>query len=147
IDIAIGVANRHVFDKCAGISPSKNEAHFTNSSMKNLACSLDQLIGPNRHLGDVAVFEKTVSVLSFRRIIEESVSINAIGPLFEDCVTKNVLGIVMPMLPNERHPLLILMTESSGHNRSTVSALEPRLSRVSAKITFHFDCSFQRLVP
>jgi hypothetical protein len=124
--------------RAPGLAPD-NKAYFTNCSVKNLACSFNKFIRPNRQHSNVAVIKKVLCMSSLAGLIEVSVSVNSIITILENGVPQNILRVGMTMLPNERNPHLVLMLESARHDSSTVRALESSFGSVTAEIWFHFD--------
>src|SRR4029079_2418077 len=121
--VAIRVTNRDILNHRARIGTGENETDFTNGAVKNTTRTLDQFVSPNREHVDVAVPNQASCVESLARRVEESVLVDAVISVLEIGMTKDVFGISMAMLPNERNSRLILMLESTRHDGPTVRAL------------------------
>ena len=57
-------------------------------------------------------------------IIKYTVSINAIVSVLKDSVTKNRIGVIMVMIPNQRNSLAVVMFEGIFSNDSSISTKE-----------------------
>ena len=140
VNFAVRVTDRNIVDECAGVGARQNKAHLTNNSVKDLLAPLDQLVGVDRHRGDVAVTHQGLGVVGRFGGVEICVCIHTIFPVLENRVAQYVARIVVSVLPNKRNLLPVVDLERVRHNGPAVGALETSLGCVTAKVSSHFDC-------
>src|SRR5664280_1040190 len=121
------MSDGNVVDNSARISTRKNKTNLTDCSMKNPSCSLNEVVCPNRHHRDVLMCNQSMSMLCLGGIIEESVAINTILTILEECMPEDILRIIVTVLPNKWNRHGVLMFERIRHNSSPIGTLEPRL--------------------
>ena len=74
-------------------------------------------------------------------IIKYTVSINAIVSVLKNSVTKNRIGVVVVMIPNQRNGLAIVMLKSIFFDDPSVSTKEIVSGCIARKVTcnIHFE--------
>ena len=142
IDVSIRVLNGDIIDHGSGIRTRQNQTDLTNNTMLDITTILTQMIGIDGKRIDVTMGNKFLCLLCSRRIVEYAIAINAIVTILEQCMTENVIGRIMIMLPNERDYISILFGKCIVHDRTTIGATNVVLSRVTTEITFHWLDSF-----
>jgi hypothetical protein len=137
--------------------------------VRNSLGLLDQAVGEDRERVDVAVLHELLRVLGLGRLVEEPVGVNAFLALLENGMPQNVLRGAVPMLPDERDTLGVLVLEGVGLDNAPVGALQTvlsgpatevrghgvvrvhqaglrrRVTEIQSGMLSHFDCSFRLL--
>src|SRR5690606_35577675 len=137
---AICMLESHIVDEGSRIGAREHEAHLSDETMQNVLALLHELVRVDRKRDNVSVLHGDLGTLSLGRRIEETARVDAVLSMFKDCLAKNVLRIIVSVLPNQRHSHLVLMLESVGGDRSTIGTLQVSLSSVTAEVSyFHFE--------
>ena len=126
-------------NKSTRISTCKNKAHFTNNTMHYICTLLLKFICKNRQLSDVAMLNQRFSILTVYCIIERTVCIDTLVPVFKESMTENVGRLVMSVVPDQRNDLSIAFLESIFQDSSSIRATDIIPSRPSGKIICHFE--------
>ena len=108
------------FNKRAGISSCMNQTYFTNQTMDHIATVLLQPVGINRKAGNIAMLNKHLGKLSILGFIEKSVRINTVFSVLQQRMSKNLMRIIVLMVPNQRHLFSITVLESVFTDRTSV---------------------------
>ena len=128
------------FDKCARVCTCKHQTHFSNIAMDNIRHILLKLVCINRKRYNIAMLDKQLASLARFRVIKCTICINAFVTVLKKSVAKNLIWIIMTMIPNKRNGLTIIVLKSIFHDNSSIRAFEICFGSPSAKIEiFHFD--------
>ena len=107
--------------------------------MQNITAVLLQLVGIDRKGFHVAMLNKNLSLLTRFRVVERTICINALIHVMKQCFTQDVLGIIMLVIPHQRHFHAIAMFECASSNHTTIRTLQVITSGPSRKIVIlHF---------
>ena len=130
----------HGFDRCARVRTRKHQAHLSNIAMNNIRHILFKLVCINGERHNVAMLNKHLTCLSRFCVIKCTICINTFITILKKSVTKNLIWIIMAMIPNKRNSLTIIVLKSIFHDNSAIRAFEICFGSPSAKIEiFHFD--------
>ena len=129
----------------SGISASQNKTYFANITVKYIIHVLFQLICINGKSINIAMLHKKFSGLSRFRFIKLTICINTFVTILQKSVAKNVVGIVMLVVPYERNLLPIIFFECVFHNCSAIRTFKIGFCGPSTKIILHFDFYLLRL--
>ena len=77
------------------------------------------------------------SVLCALSVIEVTVSVNAIGTILQDGMTKNVRYVLVSVLPDERNFHAIILFKSIRQDSSSVRTANVGTTCVPTKISWH----------
>src|SRR5690606_30659252 len=137
----VTVLNIDTFDVGARVGSRKNQTDFPDVAVENVLPLLLQVVGIDRQHVDVAMLDELLGLLPLLGVVEETVGVDASGPVLEERMSQNVTGSIVLMLPDERDLDLILMLEGPSLDGSTISTQEVMLGSVTAEVRSHFDCS------
>jgi hypothetical protein len=167
IDLAVAVRDSDVVDQSARIGARQDQRQLANDAVRNLLGLLDQTVGEDGQRGDISVLHQRLRVLTLGRLVEEAVGVHALISVLENGVAQDVLRRCMPVLPNERDSLRVLVLEGARKNRAPIRApetelrgpatevrlhgvgrvhqavLRRRVTEVQSGMLSHFDCSFR----
>ena len=108
--------------------------------MQNITAVLLQLVGIDRKGFHVAMLNKNLSLLTRLRVVERAIRINALIHVMKQRFTQDVLGIIMLVIPYQRHFHAIALFECTSSNHTTIRTLQVITSGPSRKIVIlHFD--------
>lgn len=129
-------------DECTGVSSCKDETDFADYAVKNVSASLFKLISIDRKCGYITVLNKVFSLFAGFSVIKGAIGVNALISVLKKCMTQNIIGVVVLVVPNKRNYTAIAMLESIFSDGSSVRALEIVLCGPATKIVIgsHFDC-------
>jgi hypothetical protein len=132
-------------DECPGVSSGKNQANFSNHAMSNASCSvMFELICTDGQGSNIAMFDKLLSGFTTFCFIEETVCVNAFGSTMQQSTTKNIVNIIVLVVPDKRNDVAIMVLKSIGHDRSairtqTIVTGGPTCEIVISRTNYHFD--------
>ena len=127
-------------DECAGVGALQHQAHLTDVPVLDVAGRvLPDAVGVDRHGVDVAMANGLSGGKRMRRFVKGSVTIHAIVTVLENDIAKQVLGIVMVVLPYQRNGLTVLIGERILANGESVGAQQIVLGHVTAEVTLHLE--------
>ena len=130
----------HGFDRCARVRTRKHQTHLSNIAMNNIRHILFNLICINREGHNITMLDKKLASLARFRVIKCTICINAFVTVLKKSVAKNLIWVIMTMIPNKRNGLTIIVLKSIFHDNSAIRAFEICFGSPSAKIEiFHFD--------
>ena len=128
------------FDRRTRVRASKHKTYLSNIAMNNIRHILFKLICINGEGHNIAMLDKQLASLSRFRVIKCTICINAFVTVLKKSVTKNLIWVIMTMIPNKRNGLTIIVLKSIFHDNSAIRAFEICFGSPSAKIEiFHFD--------
>ena len=128
------------FDRCTRVCTRKYQTHLSNITMNNIRHILFKLICINRERNDVAMLNKQFASLARFRVVKCAICINTFVTVLKKSVAKNLIWVIVTMIPNKRNGLTIIVLKSIFHDNSTIRAFEICFGSPSAKIEiFHFD--------
>ena len=139
--------NIGTIDRRAGICSSKNETHFTDLSVKNIAAFLGQMIGAYRKLIDIAVLNSDLTDFRLARAIKETVHVHAVVSSLKEGFTENVFGVILRVLEDKRNICTVLFFKSILANCTAVRAQQLIPSGITTKIRLHSFCHFEWIPP
>ena len=110
--------------------------------MDDVLVLLGELVSVDRHGVDVAVKNQLLGVLCSVRVVEVSVCVYSIVSVLQNGVAENVVGLIVPVHPHERHLMTVVLLESVVTNHSPIRALKVVLGGVTTEVVVfcHFDC-------
>ena len=132
--LAVRVLDREVVDDGTRIGASHHEADLTDHAVDDVGRLLHELVCEDGQRRDVAVHHQRLGVLSRVGVVEVTVGVDAIRSILQHRMTENVGGLVVAMLPDQRHGHLVLVLEGIRHDGPTVGALETGLSGPTAEV-------------
>ena len=102
--------------------------------MDDFASALLQLIGKNRKRFDIAIGDGFLHGLRLRILVEPTVSVNAVLPVFQPCMTQDVFRITVIVLVNHRHLFAVVVDESVLTNNPAVATENVVLRHVAGNV-------------
>ena len=135
-----------VLDEGSGVRTRNHQADFLDVPMEDLfaadSAALFEVVRIDGQRGDILVLDSFLHVLSTRGIVEIPMRVDTEGAVFEDGVTKHVLGIVVLVHPDERNGHLVHVRERIGLDDPAVGASQVVLGRPATEVWLlvsHFD--------
>ena len=111
IFVVVGIKLGHIFAfvimchdnvyVCSRVSPCENETEFSDFAMKYFTAILFKLISPNGERTNISMTHKLLGKLTVFAIIKETIGINTLIAILENCVPENSIGIIVFMVPNQ----------------------------------------------
>ena len=136
----VSVDETDLVDEGAGVGTLQHQAHLTDVPVLDVAGRvLPDAVGVDRHGVDVAMTNGLSGGKRMRRFVKGSVTIHAIVTVLENHIAKQVLGIVMVVLPYQRNGLTVLIDERILANDESVGAAQIVLGHVTAEVTLHLE--------
>src|SRR4051812_9482809 len=140
-NIAIAVNNVHVVDESSRISSTKDQADLVDVALDNVREVIGpvsnlfyELIGEDGQELDVLVTNHLLCLLALSCSIEEGLTVNAIRPVLELYVTKDIADLVVSVLPHERYNLSIVVRKGVSENGPSIAAPQIISSGVATEI-------------
>ena len=128
------------FDRRTRVRASEHQTHLSNIAVNNIRHILFKLVGINGKGHNIAMLDKQLASLARFRVIKCTICINAFVTVLKKSVAKNLIWVIMTMIPNKRNGLTIIVLKSIFHDNSSIRAFEICFGSPSAKIEiFHFD--------
>ena len=128
------------FNRCTRVCTSKHKAHLSNIAMNNIRHILFKLVCINGERHNVTMLNKHLTCLARFCVIKCTICINAFITILKKSVTKNLIWIIVAMIPNKRNSLTIIVLKSIFHDNSAIRAFKICFGSPPAKIEiFHFD--------
>ena len=138
--IAHFTVNHDGVDIRSGIGSGKNQRYLANNTVHHVTLILFKLISINRQGLDVAMLYEEFCVLGIFRIVERTIRINAVLTILKEGVTKNVVGVVVVVVPHQRYCFTVVICKSVLHDGATVRTTTIRSGCPATKIVFsHFE--------
>ena len=110
------------FDRRTRVRASKHQTHLSNIAMNNIRHILFKLVSINGEGHNVAVLNKQLASLARFRVIKCAICINAFVTVLKKSVAKNLIWVIMTMIPNKRNGLTIIVLKSIFHDNSAIRA-------------------------
>ena len=131
----------HRINESARIRAGEHQADLANHAVNHVQILLLQLIGINRERRDVAMLNQRFRVLAAFGRVERAIRINTFVPVFKKRVTEHTCGLVVLVVPYQRHLSAVTIFESISQDCSAVRATQIVSGCPAAKIEFliHFD--------
>jgi hypothetical protein len=87
----------NILDHGTRISAGKDQTNLLDRTVIHLLGTLDELVGPDRHMPDVSVLNKSGGILTLLGgLVQEPIAIDSLGPIFKKHVTQNIVrGVVL----------------------------------------------------
>ena len=127
-------------NECPRISPRQDKTDFTNITMENGRQLLLKLVSINGQSIYVAMLHKKFRSFAGFCVVELAIGIHAFVSIFEKCMPKNAIGIIVIMAPTKRNGLTVVVFERIFQDCPSVRAFKISFGRPTAKIKFsHFD--------
>nr|DAV71456.1 MAG TPA: hypothetical protein [Caudoviricetes sp.] len=140
----------HIINSRLWVSPSKDQRHFTDLTMKHIGSFLDYLISGNGQRHHIAMLNDATSSLTGIGIVQIAIRIDAIITVFQQCLTDHRKRTSMIMLEHQRNHGAILIGKCVFTNDSAIGAKNIVLCSVATEITLkaisHMDHSFLELM-
>ena len=115
---------KHRVDKCPRIRTFMHKAHLANATMNDIGTVLLKLIRINRECTNIAMSDKHFGDFTIGCVVEKTICINALVPIFKPCMSENIMGTVMLMIPNKWYFNAIINLKGSLANHSTIRTLK-----------------------
>ena len=116
------------------VGACKNQANFTDNTVNNIPTLLLKLIGINGQLIHIAITNQFLAHVARFAIIELTIGIHAFVHVLQQSMPKNIVRVIMLMVPHERDLCPIIIDESIFHNRATVRAFHVGSSSPATKV-------------
>ena len=129
----------NLLDISAGICSGKDQTNFTNCTVKNISALLFELICIDGQLRHILMPHQFFCFISGFGVVEETIRINTLVAVFKKCVTEDVAGFVVKMIPYKRNCLTIVMLKGILANDSSISTPEIVFGGPATKIIIHFE--------
>ena len=131
--------SNNVLDKCFGISTRNDKANLLDLAVNHIRTLLPNLIRTDGHRVHVTALDKNFTDLTIRRIVKLAISVNTFRAIKKKCVTKNVCGISMVVIPYKRNFISVVIFKSITTDHTTIAATAVIPCRPATKIVIHFD--------
>ena len=127
-----------------GVGACKNQANFTDIAVNNIPTLLLKLIGINGQLIHIAITNQFLAHVARFAIVELTIGIHAFVHVLQQSMPKNIVRVIMLMVPHERDLCSIIVNEGVFHDGTTIGAphvgsSSPTTEVIISGIHIHFD--------
>ena len=140
--IELDTMTDRLLNKGTGICSGEHKTHFTNVPVDNLVAVLNELVGINRKRLHVVVAKNLSNRLTGRRVVQISISINALWTIFEQRVTDHHGRIIMTMIPYHGNFSPVVHLERVSRDDTSIGTTEVIASSPTTEVVLlllHFD--------
>ena len=127
-----------VVDVSFGVGARDDEGNFADDAVDNILGLLNQRIRIDAERGNVAVLDKRFCCLAILGVIQRTVGVNAILTILKHSVPKDVIGIIVNVLVNQRDNLAISIRKCVLHDGTAIRALQADLGGIATKVILLF---------
>src|SRR5690606_36955930 len=99
-DRAIGMLEVDIVDESSGIGSGDDKTNLSNKAVHDLLTLLHQLVSVDGKRIHVAMLHGHLGTLSLGRTVEVASGVNAVRTVLKNSLTKNIVRIIVPMLPH-----------------------------------------------